>query len=101
VNRARSILYHGIAAILGVVAAFVASAGQWLPTWLVAATFAISFILLLPRRPWLVAAFCGGAALMMVANLVIWSVGSRCASEVKGVIVEHDCGEPPPQQTDR
>ncbi|MGW0612843.1 hypothetical protein [Streptomyces sp. NPDC002788] len=94
-SRIRSALRHGIAAILGVAMVFVL-ADQLLPAWFVAAAFAGSFILLLPKTPWLVAAFCGGAALVVVTWLVMWSFADwNCASEVNGVIIEHGCSELP------
>jgi uncharacterized membrane protein YjjB (DUF3815 family) len=96
VSRIRPTLHHGIAAILGVGTVFVL-ADQLLPAWFVAAAFAVSFILLLPKKPWLVAAFCGGAALLVVTWLVKWSFTDwNCASEVNGAIMEHDCSELPP-----
>ncbi|MFP1625832.1 hypothetical protein ACLB9X_11805 [Streptomyces sp. 5K101] len=100
-SRIRSISQHGIAALLGAATVFVL-ASQLLPAWPVAAAFAVSFILLLPKKPWLVAAFCGGAALVVVTWSVMWSFADRtCASDVNGAIVEHDCGEPPPSNVSR
>lgn len=101
VSRIRSLLQHGIAAILGAATVFVL-ASRLLPAWSVAAAFAVSFILLLPKKPWLVAAFCGGAALVMITWSVMWSFADwNCASDVNGAIVEHDCGEPSPSNVSR
>lgn len=98
-NRLRSILAYLAAAALGV-ATLAALADGWLPPGLVAGAFAVGFILLLPHRPRLVAAYCGGAAAALLATWALWSLepGWGCASEVDGVIVEHDCAEPPPRQ---
>ena len=74
-------------------------ADQLLPVWAVATALAAGFILLLPKMPWVVSAFCGGAALTMFAIWLAWSFSSSCASEVDGVIVEHPCAEPPPSGT--
>ncbi|MEV4334099.1 hypothetical protein AB0K02_26815 [Streptomyces sp. NPDC049597] len=100
-SRIRSLLHHGIAATLGAATVFVL-ASRLLPAWPAAAALAVSFILLLPKKPWLVAAFCGGAALVMVTWSVMWSFADwSCASDVNGAIVEHDCGEPPPSNVSR
>lgn len=54
-----------------------------------------AFIALLPRHPRAVAAFAVGVVATLVPLAVAWSSGWGCASEVDGVIVEHDCGESP------
>lgn len=74
-------------------------ASQLVPVWAVATALAAGFIVLLPKLPWVVSAFCGGAALTMFAFWLAWSFSSSCASEVDGVIVEHPCAEPPPSRT--
>ncbi len=94
------VLRYVLAATLGV-ATLVVLGGGWLPAWLIAGAFAGAFIVLLPRAPRLVAAFCAGAAIMMVAWSFSWSLGWSCASEVHGVLVEHDCGDPPLKESDR
>lgn len=94
-----SVLRYALAATLGV-ATVVVLGGGWLPAWLMAGVLAVAFIVLLPRAPRLIAAFCAGAAIVIVASSVAWSVGWSCASEVNGVLVEHDCGDPPLKESD-
>ena len=69
----------------------------WLnaPLGVVLVVAGAAFILLLPRHPRAVAAFAFGVAATVVPLAVAWSSGWGCASEVDGVIVEHDCGESP------
>ena len=55
-----------------------------------------AFILLLPRHPRSVAAFAAGVVATLVPLGAVWGSGWGCASEVDGVLVEHDCAEPPP-----
>ena len=52
-------------------------------------------ILLLPRHPRSAAAFAVGVVATTAALVLVWASGWGCASEVDGVIVEHDCGEAP------
>lgn len=94
-SHLRPVLQLSTAAIAGAATPFVL-ASQLLPVWAVATALAAGFILLLPKMPWVVSAFCGGAALTMVAIWLAWSFSSSCASEVAGVLVEHSCAEPPP-----
>jgi hypothetical protein len=86
---------YGVAASLGALAVPVLG---WMPPspWLLALA-ALSFVALLPYTPpRLALAFGIGAAVAVVAVVVLWSRGwDNCASEVHGVIVEHDCGRPP------
>ena len=71
-TRIRWIVVHLAAAALGV-ATLAALAEAWLPPTLVAGAFAVGFILLLPRRPSLVAAYCAGAAAAVLATWALWS----------------------------
>jgi membrane protein YdbS with pleckstrin-like domain len=90
---------YGIAATLGALA--VPVLGWISPSpWLLALA-ALAFVALLPYTPpRLALAFGIGATVAVLAVVVIvaalWSRDWRCASEVHGVIVEHDCGQPPP-----
>ena len=54
-----------------------------------------AYILLLPRYPRSVAAFALGLVVTFGIFAVVWTSGWGCASEVDGVLVEHDCGGPP------
>jgi hypothetical protein len=53
---------------------------RWLPPGVIAVVFALFFILMLPLRPRVVAAFCAGAALAVAVAFVVirvaWSVPS-------------------------
>jgi hypothetical protein len=87
---------YGVAATIGVLAVPVLAWTSPSP-WLLGLA-ALSFVALLPYiPPRLVLAFGLGAAVAAVTVAVLWSRGSEgCASEVHGVIVEHDCGRLPP-----
>ena len=76
-RRLRSSLLYFVAGATG--AATMAAIGyQWLPPGVIAVTFALFFILTLPRQPRLVPAFCAGAALAVAVAFVVirlaWSV---------------------------
>lgn len=77
------------------------AASTWLallsaaPMGLVLVVAGAGFILLLPRNPRGVAAFTLGAVATLGVLAVVWTSGWGCASEVGGVLVEHDCGAPP------
>ena len=81
--------------------ALLGAASTWLvllsaaPMGLVLVVAGAGFMLLLLRNPRVVAAFALGAVATLGVLTVVWSSGWGCASEVDGVVVEHDCGEPP------
>jgi hypothetical protein len=75
VSPVGSTFVYLFAAVMGA-ATLAALAGEWLPPGLVAVGFAVFFILVLPRQPRFVAAFCAGAALMVAFTWVAWSVAA-------------------------
>jgi predicted membrane metal-binding protein len=72
VIRVRSIPLYSVAVALGV-ATMAAIGYQWLPPGVIAVSFALFFILLLPRHPRFVAAFCAGAALTVAVAFVFFT----------------------------
>lgn len=86
-----------LAGTLGV-ATMAAMAYAWLPHGVIAVAFALFFILVLPQRPRVVAAFCAGAALAVTVALVAFMNPGwdNCADAVDGELVEYRCSEGPP-----
>ena len=98
--RVRSILLYSCAVALGV-ATMAAIGYQWLPPGVIAVAFALFFILMLPKQPRFVAAFCAGAALAVASVFVMFMhpAWDKCADEVGGgKLVEYKCSEGPPRR---
>lgn len=93
----RSILLYVVAVASGV-ATMAVIGYRWLPYGVVAVAFALLFILLLPRQPRFVAAFCAGAALPIAFVFIVFWSSERdsCADEVGGELIEYKCSEGPP-----
>jgi hypothetical protein len=86
---------YGLAVVLGALAVPVLLATSPSP-WLLGLA-ALSCIALLPYTPPRLAfAFAIGAAVAFTTVALLWSRGWSCASEVDGVLIEHDCGQLPP-----
>lgn len=90
-------LLHASAGALGV-ATMAAIGYEWLPPGVIAVAFALFFILMLPKRPRIVAAFCAGAALAVGSVIVMFMhpAWDDCADEVGGRLVEYTCSGGPP-----
>ncbi len=73
---------------------------QWLPQGGTAIAVAVFIILMLPRQPRFVAAFCAGAAFAVAFALVVFMIPGwdNCADEVGGELVEYKCSEGPPRR---
>lgn len=68
-----------------------------LPVGIVGVALTLGFIILLPRRPWVLAGLGAGVVVTLAALTVTWVTtgsGWRCADEVAGEIIERDCGVP-------
>jgi hypothetical protein len=90
-------VWYAAAAVLGALAVPALAGMAALSPWL-AALLGVGFFAVFPKvAPRLVATFLLGAALVVVVLSVVWVRGwGSCASEVDGVVVEHDCGRAPP-----
>ena len=96
-RRFRSLALYFVAVTLGLTT-MAAIVYRWLPHGLIAVAFALFFILMLPRQPRLVAAFCGGAVLAVAFAFaaLLYPGWDNCADEVGGEFVEYKCSEGPP-----
>ena len=72
-SRFRSTSLYGVAVAIGV-ATMAAIGYQWLPPGVIAVAFALFFILMLPRQPRFVVAFCAGAALAVAVAFVVITI---------------------------
>jgi hypothetical protein len=99
VRTLRSILLHLAAAALGV-ATLAAFADDRLPRTPLAVAFALFFILVLPKHPRLVAALCGGVALVAAFVFVTFMAPGwdNCADEVDGQLIQYRCSQGPSQR---
>jgi hypothetical protein len=99
VIRVRSILLYSFSVALGV-ATMAAIGHQWVPPGVIAVAFALFFILILPKQPRFVAAFCARTALAVASVFVMFMhpAWDNCADEVDGKLVEYKCSEGPPRR---
>lgn len=68
---------------------------QLLPVGVVGVALTLAFIILLPRRPWVLVGLATGVVVTLAALTVTWVTGGwGCADEVAGVLIERDCGVP-------
>lgn len=91
----RGNLLRFVGAFLGGVMTTFGLIHQVLPVGIVGVGLALAFIVMLPRKPMVLAGLGAGTVLTLAALSISWATGWGCASEVDGRVVEHDCGSGP------
>jgi hypothetical protein len=67
---------------------------ELLPVGVVGVALTLGFIILLPRRPWVLAGLAAGVVTTLAALTMTWVNGWGCVDEVAGELIETDCGVP-------